>query len=229
MIRVNIICEGLTERDFVKKIIAPHLLGFGINASSPTLGKTGKKGGDVSGARVIGDVTTNLQNDRSAYCTTFLDFYGMKSDVPGRSEATSKVDHKNKKQIVEDAIFAAVQERVGDDALRRFKPYVQMYEFEGLLFSNVEKMSFRLSNGDSKIEQKIQSEFGKILELKSPEEINDNKETAPSKRIEKMVFGYSKITDGIPLAELIDLKEIREKCPLFDAWIIWLENLSKNK
>ena len=99
MIRVNIICEGPTEIDFVKKIIAPHLLWFGINASSQTLGKPGKKGGDVSAARVIGDVTTNLQNDRSSYCTTFLDFYGMKLDVPGRIEAATKTDHKNKKQL----------------------------------------------------------------------------------------------------------------------------------
>ncbi len=35
-----------------------------------------------------------------------------------------------------------------------------------------------------------------------------------------------KIISGIPLAEAIGLREIREKCPLFDAWISWLENPS---
>lgn len=60
------------------------------------------------------------------------------------------------------------------------------------------------------------------------EEINDGKETAPSKRIKKMVFGYSKTVDGIPLSEDIGLKEIREKCLLFNDLICWMENLRKN-
>lgn len=228
MTRVLIICEGNTEADFVKKIIAPHLSGFGINAFSPLLGKPGKKGGDVRSARVIGDVTTFLKNDKTALCTTFFDFYGMKSDVPGRGEAGNKSDHKEKKRIVENAIFKAVEERVGDSA-RRFKPYIQMYEFEGLLFSNIQKMSSKLSDGDNEVAQKIQSEFGKILETKSPEEINDSRETAPSKRIEKMVLSYKKTTDGIDIAKDISLQEIRKKCPLFNEWMIWLESLSKNK
>ena len=229
MRRVIIVCEGKTEKEFIKKIVSPHLIGFGVNISHPILGKPGKKGGDVKGARIIGDIATILLNDSSAYCTTFLDFYGMKSDVPGRSETREKSDHKEKKQIIEDAIFKAIKEKVGDTTIRRFKPYIQMYEFEGLLFSNVEKMSSRLSDGDGKIKQEIQSELEKILKAKSPEEINDSKETAPSKRIKKMFYNYGKITDGIPLAEDIGLKEIREKCLLFDDWIKWLESLSQKE
>jgi hypothetical protein len=229
MIRVVIICEGRTEKDFVKKIIAPHLLGYGVSASSPILGEPGRKGGDVRNKRVIDDIVDHLETDRNAFCTTFFDFYGMKTDVLGRSEAGKKSDHKEKKQIVEDAIFKAIKEKVGDTTIRRFKPYIQMYEFEGLLFSNVEKMSSRLSDGDSKIKQEIQSELEKILKAKSPEEINDSKETAPSKSIKKMFYNYGKITDGIPLAEDIGLKEIREKCLLFDDWIKWLESLSQKE
>lgn len=227
MIRVIIICEGKTEREFVRKIVSPKLLGFGIDVSCPILGKPDKKGGDVKWARISGDVTNTLESDRSAYCTTFLDFYGMKSDVPGRSEAVSKVNHQEKKQIVEYEIFRAIKEKVGDTAIRRFKPYIQMYELEGLLFSNPQKMSSRLSDGDNKIEQEIQSELSKILKTKTPEEINDSKDTAPSKRIEKMVPSYKKTIDGISLAEDIGLKEIREKCSLFNDWINWLESLSK--
>jgi hypothetical protein len=229
MTRVIIICEGPTERDFVKKIIVPHLLGFGINISSPIIGKPGKKGGDIRNERVFGDIINFLQNDRTAFCTTFFDFYGMKSDIPGRVDAGSKNDYKEKKRIVEYAIFEAVKKMVGDTVIRRFKPYVQMYEFEGLLFSNTKKMSSRLSDGDKRVEQEIQSKFEEILKIKSPEEINDSKETAPSKRIEKIVSNYAKITSGIPLAEDIGLKEIREKCLLFNDWIKWLESLSQKE
>jgi hypothetical protein len=44
-----------------------------------------------------------------------------------------------------------------------------------------------------------------------------------------MFYNYGKITDGIPLAEDIGLKEIREKCLLFDDWIKWLESLSQKE
>jgi hypothetical protein len=90
-------------------------------------------------------------------------------------------------------------------------------------------MSSRLSDGDKRVEQEIQSKFEEILKIKSPEEINDSKETAPSKRIEKIVSNYAKITSGIPLAEDIGLKEIREKCLLFNDWIKWLESLSQKE
>ncbi len=229
MTRVIIICEGKTEREFIKKIVSPHLSGFGINVSFPILGKPSKKGGDVRGVRVIGDIVNFLRNDKSAYCTTFLDFYGMKSDVPGKNSASSKMSHGKKKEAVENAICEVVKGKVGDTKIRRFKPYVQMYEFEGLLFSNPDKMSYRLSEGNDKFGNLILSECKKILNLNSPEEINDSAETSPSKRIEKMVPSYAKIIDGISLAEDIGLREIRQKCPLFNEWINWLENLSKDK
>ncbi len=38
MIRVNIICEGQTEENFVKQMLAPHLLPLGINPTPHNLG-----------------------------------------------------------------------------------------------------------------------------------------------------------------------------------------------
>jgi hypothetical protein len=61
----------------------------------------------------------------------------------------------------------------------------------------------------------------------SPELINDGNQTAPSKRIIAEIPQYegAKTTVGPQLAELIGLKEIRRKCPHFDAWISRLERL----
>jgi hypothetical protein len=229
MIRVIIVCEGLTERDFIIKVIKPYLSELGIYVQNPLLGKPGKKGGDVRWSRVKSDIINYLKSDKSAYCTTFLDFYGMNSDIPGRIESAEKDNHKEKKQVVENAILYAIEEEVGDGLIRRFKPYIQMYEIESLLFSDIEKMSSYLGDGDCKIEQEILSEFGNILKIKTPEEINDSRDTAPSKRIKKIIPNYNKVINGIKLAEDIGLQRIREKCTLFSTWMKWLEGLSEKE
>jgi hypothetical protein len=54
--------------------------------------------------------------------------------------------------------------------------------------------------------------------------INDQRETSPSHRLERIILGYNKIVYGIILAEAIGLNNIRKKCPRFNTW---LDNLEK--
>jgi len=61
----------------------------------------------------------------------------------------------------------------------------------------------------------------------SPEEINNNPNTAPSKRLLNLYEGYEKITHGCDAAEFIGLALIRKKCYLFNKWMNTLEALSK--
>jgi hypothetical protein len=68
--------------------------------------------------------------------------------------------------------------------------------------------------------------FQKIRDkVKSPEEINDSKETAPSKRIENHCPSYDKVIDGILIIKEIGLHKIREQCPHFNSWLTRLEKL----
>ena len=62
-----------------------------------------------------------------------------------------------------------------------------------------------------------------LAECGSPEQINNSPETAPSKRLEKWNGQYGKTTDGIAIAAAIGIVRMREKCPLFDAWLCALE------
>lgn len=66
---------------------------------------------------------------------------------------------------------------------------------------------------------KIRSEFS------TPEDINDNPNTAPSKRIGKLIPGYHKITGASVVAKEIGLATIRTECPRFGAWVNRLESL----
>lgn len=104
----------------------------------------------------------------------------------------------------------------------RVFPYVQKYEFEGLLFSNVEAfegVSGATTDGLAQL-RNVRSGFP------TPEDINDNQETAPSKRITKALPQYNKRIHGSRVASDIGLETIRAECPRFHLWMTRLEALN---
>ena len=212
MTRLCIICEGKTEGDFVKKLLVPHLKKFYIDAY-PSLLKTrpGKQGGgNVSIARLGLHIRNEYRN--VDFLTTLVDYYGFK-DANNRTKAE-----------LEQAILAEAQThiRYGFDA-HYVRPYVQMYEFEALLFSDISKFKLH-EDWNKQSERKLQRVYD---DFETPEDINDGVQTAPSKRLDKILPGYSKILKGPLIAENIGLDKIREECPLFNEWIGELEELGK--
>jgi hypothetical protein len=61
-----------------------------------------------------------------------------------------------------------------------------------------------------------------------PGEINDSKETAPSKRLKSMIPSYTKAQHGPDVIELAGLEHVRSRCPRFHAWLNHLESLSSS-
>jgi len=61
--------------------------------------------------------------------------------------------------------------------------------------------------------------------FRTPEEINNTPETAPHRRLEKLIPSYRKVFHGIMITSKIGLEKIREECPHFHKWIIELESL----
>jgi len=59
----------------------------------------------------------------------------------------------------------------------------------------------------------------------TPEDINDDQRTAPSKRITAVFPAYSKVLFGALIAERIGLQTIRRECPHFSNWLARLEQL----
>jgi hypothetical protein len=118
-----------------------------------------------------------------------------------------------------------VSKRVSGVDPRRFLPYVQMHEFEALLFSDVEKFAWVLDGWDDaarKALSAIRSEFP------TPEDINNHRDTAPSRRILTVFRNgeYSKTEHGPLIAEDIGIAAIRRECAQFDAWVASLEALA---
>ncbi len=215
MTRLCIICEGETERDFVKKLLVPHLQEFCI-AAYPSLLKTrsGKQGGgNVSITRLGIHIRNEYPN--VDFLTTLVDYYGFKN-----------ANNRTKTEL-EQAILAEAQTRIRQRFDAHYvRPYVQMYEFEGLLFSDISKFALLHEAWNKQSKRKLQRIYDAF---ETPEDINDGVQTAPSKRLDDIFPGYdnSKILYGPLIAEDIGLDKIRAECPLFNQWIGDLEKLKK--
>lgn len=220
MTRVHVICEGQSEEMFVNEVLASHFASRQIYLEPSLIGKPGHKGGNVSVARLLTDMRAR-SGDTASYCTTFFDFYGLPSGFPGKQDALALVSVDAKARRVCDALAVEVEKALGRAARERLLPYVQMHEFEALLFSAPATFAAGLGRKD------LTDSFTRIRErYETPEGINDNPETAPSKRILSLHAGYDKIWNGSLAAIDIGLDVLRAECPLFDGWLSSLERLS---
>ncbi|HUY33592.1 MAG TPA: DUF4276 family protein [Pirellulales bacterium] len=136
--RVIAVVEGQTEQTFIREVLAPWLEGRGIYLSPRLVGKPGHKGGVGQYPRAKKDILALLKQESSTVITTMFDFYAMPSSWPGREEA-GKAAHKKKALIVEAALLQDVVQTLGGKFdPSRLIPYVQMYEYEALLFTKPE-------------------------------------------------------------------------------------------
>lgn len=221
---VHVICEGQTEEAFVKELLVEPFAHKGIYLMPGLIGRPGHKGGNFKFERLYPDIEKCLLVDKNCYCTTFFDFYGLPEGFPGKSAVDPQASVKDKAQTLQDALCEVLTEKIGGDAMRRFIPYVQMYEFEALLFSDPGKMALGMDQLD------LSQAFTDIAEkFESPEHINNSPQTAPSKRITHLVLGYEKPLLGTLAALEIGLETMRGKCELFDAWLTRIEVLANKE
>ena len=218
MSRVRIIVEGQTEETFVNDILSPHLNQMGVY---PHAFLFRKKGGSFAYQRARKEILNSLKEDNSLICTTMVDFYGMPKDWPGRMESQSCQNYQDKAQRVEQTLSEDIVAQMSDSwNPARFIPYVQMYEFEALLFSDT------LILAESARKPEVSAQLECILKSFScPEEINDNYDTCPSRRIKQHITDYVKTVDGIIAASKIGLTKMRQECPHFNEWITKLEDI----
>lgn len=220
MIRVHVICEGQTEEMFVNEVLADSFRAKGIELYPSLVGKPGHKGGNFKFERLLNDVENRLLGDTTSYCTAFYDYYGLPESFPGKNEANDLLSPVDKATHMNGVLVEKLTEKLGDNAVRRFIPYIQMYEFEALLFSDPESLAMSIGcEGTKERFRTIRDQFD------SPESINNSPQTAPSKRIGNLCTGYDKVTAGSIAAMDMGLDNIRSECSLFDTWLKEIEGL----
>ncbi|HEX5748152.1 MAG TPA: DUF4276 family protein [Archangium sp.] len=219
MTRLNIIVEGQTEETFVRDLLAPHLGQFQVFATARCV-ETGRRkqqiyrGGLVSYTKARKDIQTWLKQDKQALVSTMFDYYALPSDFPAPAGIRKEGRPLDWAIQLEHAFAAEINDP-------RFIPYIQVHEFEALLFSDVRKVGDVLGADTLQLKQlqDIRAAF------QSPEHINDSPETAPSKRLLKLFPKYDKPVFGSLAVSRIGLALIRQECPHFASWLQKLESL----
>jgi hypothetical protein len=221
MIRVLAFVEGPTEEKFIRELIAPGLWSRGIIIVATTPGRKRLQGGVQTWPRARNELLHYLKEDQERYVTTMFDYYGMPSRWPGRAQARS-VAYPHRATTVEDAMASNISVTMGNSFHSKyFIPYVQMHEFEALLFSKPDTLGTVIHKpGATEALKSIASEFS------TPEEIDDNPRKAPSKRILSISRQYQKVVHGNIASQRIGLDVMRHACPHFNQWLTKLESLA---
>lgn len=225
MPRLYLFAEGQTEQAFASRILGPHLASHGVYLQGAILTATSRRhgtthrGGGRKYLNVKQDVERLLKQESGpdVFFTTMIDLYSIYQDMPGRERAdTFRDDPRRRVHALEEA-FAA---DVGD---RRFIPYIQLHEFEAILFVDPSHFGLFYENARRGI-----AELNKVAEsFEGPEWIDDGQHSAPSKRIAAQfpAYAHHKPVAGPQIAESIGLQRIRDQCPHFASWLERLEEI----
>lgn len=215
---LNILCEGQTEERFANLVLKPYLKNYGIIVKCRLLITSKRKnaaGGIISYTQVKGDLQKWMRevsgrNSETNYFSTMFDFYALPNDFPGYNAAVKIQDDYLKVETLEKSFSA-------DMCCNGFVPYIQLHEFEALLFTDIEKLADKYPDSRKNIQK-----LAKILPSFSnnPELINTKPETAPSRRIIQAVeknYHYNK-PQGAESALAIGLHNILKMCRHFREW-----------
>ncbi|HQP99646.1 MAG TPA: DUF4276 family protein [bacterium] len=223
--RLQFIVEGQTEEAFVEQVLIPHLWSrsvYGVVGGVETSRKLGKKqsGGITRYVQAKKHICNWMSEDqnRNAFFTTMFDLYALPTDFPNYGQARKQSDPYQRVKMLEDALSR-------DAGNRRLIPYIQLHEFEALLLAEPQKLDWQFINHEKAIGNLVQM----VSEFDSPEMIDDDEETAPSKRIIQEIPEYKgrKESAGPLVAAKIGLDTLRSKCPHFNEWLNKIERLGE--
>ncbi|NTW48735.1 MAG: DUF4276 family protein [Chlorobiales bacterium] len=224
-IHVYVVVEGPTEQTFIRDVLAPALAHKNLFLYAAVLGKPGHKGGNVRFDRAKSDIGNFLAQRPDTYITTMLDYFRIDPDWPGLEQVRQRIASgivltaSQKAEILEcETLKRIVEEFPHHNIEKRFLPYIEMHEFEALLFSD----PMALSNVTGVPQVRVE---GILSRYTNPEEINDNPSNAPSYRLMQLTR-YRKVTMGNAIAKDIGIQKMRSQCPHFNEWVTRLEKFS---
>jgi hypothetical protein len=214
MSRVHVLVEGQTEEVFVRDILAPYLLNYNIHCipiiiSTKRVKSGGKfRGGVISYEQVKKEIKLLLADTSASLVTTMIDYYGFNRMAPFKELIVGNCPVTRVSSLEQ-----LIRIDIGNS---RFLPYLQLHEFEALMFASPQQIACTL------IEERKESDLISIRNSYStPEEINDN--FPPSKRLLQLFQSYRKPFHGLLIAKRIGLSEMRNECPHFNMWVGKLE------
>lgn len=225
MSRVVVVCEGETEEEFVRDVLAPSFYGLGLYLE-PQMVETspGHRGGALNYDRVKPHLRNVLRQRSAPVVTTLFDLYKLDKRFPGFEESQGLLDLGQRLDVLRrrlhDDVVAAAECQPA-----RFIPYIQPYEFEALLFSDVPTLT-RIEPGWQTASDALAAARAAA---ESPEHINDRPETKPAAHLERELNNpsYRKRRHGPIAAQKIGLTKIEVECAFFAAWLAQIRELAQ--
>lgn len=216
--KVLVLVEGQTEERFVRGALGRFLAGEDAFLT-PIVIKTKRelrgpdhKGGVTSYKQVKRDLLPLLNDTSADIVTTMIDYYAIPSDFPGFAQRPIGTCYE-RVEFMEEQFKIDVNHT-------KFIPYLQLHEFEALVFASEDKLPIALVNKDREIRRvaEVNSEFA------SPEEINENPDSAPSKRLKAIFPEYQKTFHSQLILSQSSIEDLRSKCKHFNSWLLKLEH-----
>ncbi|MBF0461853.1 MAG: DUF4276 family protein [Magnetococcales bacterium] len=216
MVEVIVLAEGQTEEQFIKRVVAPVLRPLRVFVKPQLLNTSpNAQGGAVTFDRLQWNARNTLKGHPDAILTTFLDLYALDTGFPAFAEAKSKTNVHERVACLETALHQQIIQGAGCRP-ERFIPHIQPYEFEGLLFADVEALCAIEPEWHAFCERLARIREG----FATPEHINDGYASKPSQRLANLLRPqYRKTRHGPLAAERITLAVMETQCGHFRGWM----------
>lgn len=217
MKRICIICEGQTEETFVETVLAPAFYAKNLMLEPQMIETSpGHFGGALNYDRVKRHLRNTLRQKSAPIVTTFFDLYKLDKRFPGYEEAATQQSLTYKLDILKAQLHSDI---IKEASCRpeRFIPYIQPYEFEALLFSDIAELT-KLETDWARSTDALQEARDAV---ESPEHINDKPETKPAAHLARELISpkFRKTRHGPIAAQKIGLAKIEAECVYFSAWL----------
>lgn len=129
-------------------------------------------GGIVRWSILKKEIETHLL-EPNVIVSTLIDYYGLyhKYNFPNWIEGERIAD----KNLRMDFLENAMKKDISDGIRHRFIPYLQLHEFEGLLFNDIQHFYDQVPKAEQVGIEELEKTFA---DHDNPEMINDNRETS---------------------------------------------------
>lgn len=215
MRNLYLIVEGETEEEFVKRLLIPYLYGRGLRCHIQAIlvCMSGGGHGHNNTEHFLNTIEPVLYYDGEPVITSLLDFFRFPRKHLDYSACQERPTAVAQADCLQDALFQQVQQL---RSYRRFIPYVQLHEFEALLFTDAGGYELHPPAIGMAV-------AGVRAAYATPEAINSSPEQAPSKRLAAIYTAagqrYRKVADAVDILELIGLDLVIARCPRFGTWV----------
>jgi hypothetical protein len=159
----------------VRDVLAPYMAVKGIYLHAMRIGDPGHKGGDVRFQRAQKDIKRLLQQRSDTYISTMFDYFRIDSNWPGQDVINKKIKAGGTLSVIDKASILEAETLTQmiallpeDDIAKRFIPYIEMHEFEALLFSDATILADKINVSINQIQSILTDYKGR------PEYINSD-------------------------------------------------------